>query len=82
MADSLITADIIRKQLKNSSKIDGFMENRFFATKWVLYTVLRGLVEKDSFGFVFCETELSIQDLPLLTLTPHNWEFTYPHTVP
>lgn len=52
MADSLITSDIIRKQLKDIIKIDGFMENRGFAAKWILYTVLRGLVEKDSFGFV------------------------------
>lgn len=49
-------AAIIRKELKNISKIDEFMENRSFGTKWVLYNVFRGLVEKDSYGFVFCET--------------------------
>lgn len=55
-AEGPTAAGIIRKELKNISKIYGFMENRSFGTKWVLYTVLRCLVEKDSYGFVFRET--------------------------
>lgn len=55
-AEGPTAAGIIRKELKNISKIYGFMENRSFDTKWVLYTVLRCLVEKDSYGFVFSET--------------------------
>lgn len=56
MTEGLSAARIIRKQFKNTSKIDEFMENRSFGTKWVLHIVLRDLLEKDSYGFVFCET--------------------------